>query len=463
MAPGSARSLALVGMAGALVLLGLVLRRALSSEGGPGAVAPQVASPAEEEAAAEVEVALPGARGARAQLDHERRTESESSVASRPPERELVGDEARVHGRVLSELDHTPIADVTLALFAGGTLLEQVVSLEGGGFSFSPASRGTHLAIAAPTGWAARADEVMLDPAQRDGASEVRILVRRWPPTSAGAIRGRLLSERGPWSPEDVPPTDHIMLDLVSREEPRIQLRAQLELQQIAGGAVYAFAFEDVPDTEYELTLSSLDNFRWSPTSLLVRPPLESVEFLRHDGDEALPLEFHVFDGASGERIHDFEAAHVKVTVSSENGVFMHAGPLDSELFPLDREFEWTVWADGYAPAFGDERAFTLVEGRRIAEVRLGSGWSTRFFVMGGAPATRPLGGAVILLDGEVVGRSDDQGWLEVHRAEAPDAIEVRYEDLVLAEDPLSGYRGATRARRAHVTPILLSPPPRDH
>ena len=366
---------------------------------------------------------------------------------------------APIFGRVLRERDHQPLADCRLRLFQGRELVAQVDSDVRGEFRFLAKQSGTHLLLEPPEGWAARESEQPLSPAQAEGHVEVRWLVREWPPLAAGSIEGRLLSESGPWKLVDLPQADAIMLDLVSSEEPRIQRRAQLRLEGSEElGFTLGFRFEQVPDTEYELTLSSLDNYRWSPSSMRLRPPAAAIEFLRYDRDETAPLVFEVVDAESGQAITDFETRHIQMTVSDENGVFLHAGPLEADAFPLDRDFQWALWDEQHAPAFGDQRAFELVDGRRVAHVELRRGWSTRFIVMGNSPSTKPLAGVELRLDGLSIGASDARGVLDAFLAEPPAQLEIRYHDWELASDPLGPGRRAAARSRAYVTPVLIRP-----
>jgi hypothetical protein len=289
--------------------------------------------------------------------------------------------------------------------------------------------------------------------------AEVLFHAKQWPPPVAGDVRGWLRSESGSFPANTIPRTDHLLLDLVSTALPAIERRAEIERVENEDGTVeLGFQFKDVPEGEYNLTLSSLGHYRWTPTSLLVVPPMEGIVFLRYDLDEVLPLEFLVVDAETHEEIADFEARHIKQTNSDEHGVLLHTGPLEGEQFPLDQPFTWSVEADGYAVAYGNESAFEVVEGRRRALVELQPGWSTRFLIMGGEKGgrPRPLPGADIYLDGEFIGRSGPNGGLVVHRDEPPGSAAVRYLDW----EPMNAI--TLVKRRSNVTPVVMAEPERD-
>jgi hypothetical protein len=330
-----------------------------------------------------------------------------------------------------------------------------------GRFRFEVRDAGaTHVAVEPPEGWNTRRPKVALPPIAPGGSADVTLELLPWPPPVAGDIRGILQSEVGAWSADDLPTVDSVVLDLVSTSEPRIRMRATIEAQaDESGGRWLSFTFADVPRGEYELTLSSLDSYRWYPVSTFVSPPAEGIAFLRYDLDRTLPLAFRVLDAATGEPIERYTVRHLKTTVSDDNGVLLHTGPLEPDAFPVDAGFEWSLWADGYAPAFGDETSFAIEGERRVAEVRLARGWGARFLVLGGRGTKRPVQGATILLDGEIAGTTRDDGTLDVRRAGPPDAVGVRYLDWTLTHDPLEPLNGRTPERRGQVIPVLLEPP----
>lgn len=288
---------------------------------------------------------------------------------------------------------------------------------------------------------------------------EVLFEAKVWPPPVAGNISGWLRTENGGFPANAMPRTNHILIDIVSTALPAIERRADIErVEESDGSVIFKFVFKDVPEGEYNLTLSSLGNYRWAPTSMRVVPPRAGIEFMRYDLDEAPELVFEVFDAETEQPIEGFEARHIKQTNSDEHGVLLHTGPLEGEQFPLDQPFRWSVEADGYAVAYGDESAFEMRDGKRVARVVLSPGWSTRFLIMGGSKGTRPrpLPGVDVYLDDEFVGRSGPEGGLVVSMQEEPSTVEVRYLDWEPMQ-PISLMK-----RRSNVIPVVLAEPERE-
>jgi hypothetical protein len=277
----------------------------------------------------------------------------------------------------------------------------------------------------------------------------------------AGSIRGSFLREGGPWTAGNVPAENTVILDLSSIAHPtEPAVRAVTKLAPGENGAIaWTFEFADVPEGEYLLTLSALGTRRWSPTSLRVRAPLDGVVFTRFDRDPVITLAFEVVDARDGTPLPEFDARHIQVTPSAENGVFLHTGPLDLAAFPLDARFQWSLRVEGYATAFGDETAFERRGERRVAVVRLSPGWSTKVFVLTRDPTASPARGAEVRLDGLRAGFTGSDGMLVVAALGEPQKIDVKLPGFVRREGPASS--GAYTARqRGGVTVVLLDREP---
>jgi hypothetical protein len=252
-----------------------------------------------------------------------------------------------------------------------------------------------------------------------------------------------------------------VILDLASIEHPaEPAVRAVTSRIPDANGAVaWTFAFADVPEGEYLLTLSALGTRRWSPTALRVRAPLEGIAFTRFDKDPVVALAFEVVDAQDGTPLPTFDARHIQVTPSAENGVFLHTGPLDLTAFPLDARFQWSLRVEGYATAFGDETAFVRRGDRKVASVRLARGWSSKVFVLTRAPTASPACGAEVLLDGLRAGFTGADGMLVVAAASEPRQIDVKLPGFARREGAESS--GAYTARqRGGVTVVMLDREP---
>lgn len=276
-------------------------------------------------------------------------------------------------------------------------------------------------------------------------------------PRIAGKIRGSFVREGGPWTPDTVPAENAVILDLSSIEQPT-EPSVRAESYRVAdetGAIMWTFEFADVLAGEYLLTLSALGARRWSPTSLRVRAPLDGVVFTRFDKDPAIALAFEVVDAHDGTPLPQFDARHIQVTPSAENGVFLHTGPLDLAAFPLDARFDWSLRVESYATAFGNETAFERRGERKVAVVKLARGWSNQVFVLTRDPTAVPARGAEISLDGLRAGFTNAHGMLVVSAASEPREIDAKLAGFVRRERADSS--GAYTARqRGGVTVVML-------
>ncbi len=302
------------------------------------------------------------------------------------------------------------------------------------------------------------ADEARVDLAERRG--EILVPLHRDPRTLAGAIRGELLREGGAWTEETLPRPGTVMIDLVPVGGAKWSRRAELVSEADDQGRTrLRFEFGSLPHGEYELTLSSLGAFRWSPVAQRVTPPAEGITFLRYDLDRSTSIAFHVVDRESGAEIEHFEVRQLQLTPSQDNGVFLQTGPLERSAVPLDARFKWSLWAEGYRPAFGDESAFLRRGDERVAEVALERGWATQVLVLARDPAPKPAVRAEVLVDGRSCGFTAEDGTLAVRAAKEPQRIEVRYAGWTMQNDPLQAYNGKSAAQRGQVTIVMLEKP----
>ncbi len=159
---------------------------------------------------------------------------------------------------------------------------------------------------------------------------------------------------------------------------------------------------------------------------------LPGIEFRCFDDEPAVELLFEVVDAATGEAIEDWTAEPIRMSVSPENGVLLHAGPLPTESFPSSSALEWAEESEGYAPAFGNERAFTIdsVTGAWRVRVALERGQAFRLVVLAPEPALRSAAGALVVLDGLAVGATDSMGQLVVRSKERPKVAGIQWRNL---------------------------------
>lgn len=324
---------------------------------------------------------------------------------------------------------------------------------EAGALAVSPRAVGTTPAVASPDadGDATIGTRHECDADDENGSGAGGT------PRSAGAIRGVLVSESGPWTAGSLPKHNMVMIELVAVAAPHASRFGVLEPRPDAHGNIeLTFAFEDVLEGEYDLALSALGNWRWAPLSLRVRPPLDGVTFTRYDKDPALKLRFEVIDAELGSRLESIQARRIRITPSIDAGVFLHTGPFETDDVPLDARFTWSVWADGFAPAFGDETAFVRGDDARIAHIELERGWSTEILALVRDPEARQARGAEVLVDGRRAGFTDGNGLLVVRAPARPATLEVRLSGWKSRANPLEPYAGKSAAERGHVTIVML-------
>jgi hypothetical protein len=279
----------------------------------------------------------------------------------------------------------------------------------------------------------------------------------RAPLRIAGPIRGLLVREAGPWTQDTLPQPNTVMIDVVPKGRPRESLRARITPRPDANGAfTLEFETDDLTEGEHEITLSALGSWRWAPVSAHVTPPASGITFTRYDKDPRVTLEFKVSDAITGDSIAPFQTRNIQLTPSADNGVFLQTGPLDVNAFPIDGRFRWSLWADGYAPAFGDETAFVRIGDKRIADVRLARGWSTQVLVLARDPQARQAAGARILVDGHVAGTTGADGMLVVSAPSAPQSLQVELAGWHVESDPLKPFEGKTAAQRGQITIVMM-------
>lgn len=271
-----------------------------------------------------------------------------------------------------------------------------------------------------------------------------------------GPVTGRLLPESGTFGGDEAALLRGITIDLVSRSEPRVEARATLTPVYDDDGALteIEFATNELPALEFEVTLASLDHRRWAPVAQSVVPPASEVTFLCYDTDQIVELEFIVTDAETGEPVDGWSATRFRSQPSDGNGVLLQAGPLDTDAFPLDARVRWTVEADGYAAAFGDERSFAPDPdtGKWTAHIALKRGFAARVVVLGKNPDRVLANGATIRLDGEFAGRTDAEGLVRLRRVAPPESISVRW-----GTQELSGtFADVCLARRGQLYVVLL-------
>ncbi len=273
-------------------------------------------------------------------------------------------------------------------------------------------------------------------------------------------VRGRLRSESGAWRDLDALLAGGVVIDLVSSSGPLEKRRASLVPEAEHDGTLaIAFACEDLWPGRWLLTVSSLEPELWIPGVLELDAPVAGLQIWCRDRARRVTLAFRVLDAMSGEPLENWSASALRQTPSADRGVLVHAGPLALEGFPVDSGLEWSLWAPGHAPAFGDERAFVASDDHNwVAEARLRDGWGLRLLALGRDPAMRPLPGARVWLDGQSAGTTDALGRIDLWAPERPSGLEVRWGALHARRGGLPQVDSSAARVQGHVLVVVLEP-----
>ena len=283
------------------------------------------------------------------------------------------------------------------------------------------------------------------------------------PPADA-SITGFLRPHTGTFEGDPSTLARSIHIDVVARDSAALDVRrATVEPVVDPDGHITSIEFrcEGLAPGRYVVTLSSLDHRRWHPAQREVSAPASNIEFFCYNDAESRQLIFEVVDAATGEPIEDgWKVSQIRITPSEDNGVLLHAGPLDTEHFASGTDLDWAVEAEGFATAYGTQRDFSIDPrtGARRARVELERGFATRIIVLGvssGPKTTRMLADrADVTVDGKAVGRTNDLGVFDVRGAKAPETIRLRWGAQGLQGD----FEKVLLARRPFLHVALLKP-----
>ncbi|MBI5364262.1 MAG: sigma-70 family RNA polymerase sigma factor [Planctomycetes bacterium] len=229
---------------------------------------------------------------------------------------------------------------------------------------------------------------------------------------------------------------ERVVVELFPRGAP--ELARRLELGQDGVPATrFAFRFPALPEGEYVVRAEAPGLHRWRPASVVARPGVDDLELVADGGAPARDLVLRAFDAESGAPIAHFQA-RVDVDPGREGARpgNLRATRKSSILLaalPLDAKLAWTIAAEGYVPALGDERAF-LVEGdHHVVRARLARGFGRRLVVLDARGA--PIAEARVLAGGEPRGITDAKGELELRLPAAPRTLRIEHAGKALDLD----------------------------
>jgi hypothetical protein len=179
---------------------------------------------------------------------------------------------------------------------------------------------------------------------------------------------------------------------------------------------VSEFEFEDVPVSDYRLTLFSEDRVRYAAPTRFVRPSADDIEFVATAEIDALRI--RVLDGPSG---HELDPTKVS---EGWNAWGLSRGRwVDLRFLEASEVERWVVAARDRRPASGG-----TLESAHV-EARLEPGWSCALFFTevakdSGRVRKGPLAGVEVRADGVPVARSDGTGLALGSLARRPGRIE---------------------------------------
>jgi hypothetical protein len=359
---------------------------------------------------------------------------------------------ARIGGIVRDDRNPLRGAAVNVQRIEGAELSSgtHVVGPDGEGrFLSSPLLPGIYRVRVLFTRYEPRSLDVELHAGER--ASLDMVLER---PSTSGSISGTLRSATGRYAPRA-----WASLRPVGGGQ---SLSEEVRWKTERGAKVGHFRFEDVPAGEHELTIFGRNAFPWIPDSIRVRAPADAVEFVCHDDVPRARFIVEVYDDESGEPVEGFDIRYELKPDSSTGASTMGSHVTELGLLPLDVRFGWRISASGYMDAKGDVGAFVSEgerggENIRRARVRLKRGWSTRLLAIDGS--LKPIQGAEFLLDGVLVGSSDERGMLEVALPAKPARLEVHYRDWRIIKPKGLDGRLPPEQEPESLTWVVLGPP----
>ena len=228
------------------------------------------------------------------------------------------------------------------------------------------------------------------------------------------------------------------------------------------GAKVGHFRFEDIPAGEHELTIDGNDAFPWTPDSVRVRAPADALEFVCQDDVPRARFIVEVYDDETGEPVQEFNVRYELRTESAIRWLMMGSQVKELGLLPLNARFDWRISASGYRYAVGKADAFVdegELDGENVrrARVRLKRGWRTNLLALDGS--RKAIQGVAFVLDGVLVGSSDERGMLEVALPAKPARLEVRYRDWRIVEPKGLDGRLPPEQEPENLTWVVLAPP----
>lgn len=330
--------------------------------------------------------------------------------------------------------DGSPVGDANLSLEGKNTAGKPIKaggrSLSDGTFTFKYLAEGDGALAVRSMYHAPRDAPVHL--VARESTS-LDVVLEKLP--IVGAIRGRILSDTGTYTPR-VFVSLAAPADTTANGKGLSPLRTEVRWETVEGRDVGVFAFEGLPKGEYRLDLKHPEDFfSWEPGRLVLAPPSEAAVFRVRDAVPNAGIAFRVRDGDNGLLL---DGLRITLDIRGRGAPRIFNASSNQVLYehmPYDRRMTWRIDKEDYQPAFGDELSFSAEELRgdlevRCADIHLDPGWGDVFLVARGQRnGGTPIEGAHILFDGREAGVTGQDGTVRLFAKRKPAHVACTYKN----------------------------------
>jgi hypothetical protein len=270
--------------------------------------------------------------------------------------------------------------------------------------------------------------------------AQVRIELQ---PHDAGTLQGWLLtSDEERWTDAPLVCLSRVGGDKELCVRPML-LTASARLDSAPRAWAHAkFTVCGVPFGEYMLTVlepwSTTPERVWTPVAVAIERPETIALIESHEPTDKSMCIVEVVDGDSGQPVPRFEFldyAYLRDELRNETPATFNVRDqsvrIDRPRVAIETDLQhWMVTADGYQPAWGDERAFQQDSSgsqRKHCVVRLHRGWGALVFACRDEEtgAMRPMRGATVIGDGQTLGVTDFDGLVGVSALSRPACVKI--------------------------------------
>jgi hypothetical protein len=172
------------------------------------------------------------------------------------------------------------------------------------------------------------------------------------------------------------------------------QGRILVRLRLVAAGSfargwldpAFSGSFFDFPAAEFDMTEIAMEcSPAFRPFVARVSTPPGDLDPRGVEASDESEFGFDVRDARTDQRINDFQVAF-----GPQGSIFgrPERSPKGGWRIARDAPLSWSIWSEGYAPAFGDQDSFHENERGRIARSDLIPGWGVSLLFRAGDPAS---------------------------------------------------------------------------